>query len=167
MLLENQVALITGAANGIGRATALRFVQEGAKVVISDVDESGLAETKGQIDAAGGQCVVVVGSVASDADAQKMVDAAVSNFGTLHILINNAGITRDGLTARVKDGEVKFLPEDSWDVVLDVNLKGTWLCCQKAAVPMMAQQYGRIVKPLRLLHSAISDRRIMPRLKRG
>lgn len=145
MLLNNQVALITGAANGIGRATALRFVQEGASVVVSDVDETGLAETGQQIEAAGGQYAAVVGSVASDADVQKMVDAAVSTFGTLHILINNAGITRDGLTARVKDGQVKFLPEESWDAVLDVNLKGTWLCSQKAAIPMMGQGYGRIV----------------------
>lgn len=96
MLLENQVALITGGANGIGRATAARFAQEGAQIVISDVDEAGLAETKQLIEASGGKCVVVVGSVASEADAQKMVDAAVSSFGTLHILINNAGITRDG-----------------------------------------------------------------------
>src|SRR5690606_11881142 len=117
----------------------------GAHVVISDVDEAGLAETKQLVEASGGQCVTVVGNVASEADVQKMVDAAVSNFGTLHILINNAGITRDGLTTRVKDGEVKFLPEEHWDAVLNVNLKGTWLCSQKAAIPMMQQQYGRIV----------------------
>lgn len=145
MLLQDQVALITGGANGIGRATAARFAKEGAHVVISDVDEAGLAETKQLVEAAGGKCVTVVGNVASEADVQKMVDAAVSNFGTLHILINNAGITRDGLTTRVKDGEVKFLPEEHWDAVLNVNLKGTWLCSQKAAIPMMQQQYGRIV----------------------
>ena len=145
MLLENQVALITGGANGIGRATAARFAQEGAQIVISDVDEAGLAETQQFIEASGGKCVVVVGSVASEVDAQKMVDAAVSSFGTLHILINNAGITRDGLTARIKDGQVKYLPEENWDAVLNVNLKGTWLCSQKAAVVMMEQQYGRIV----------------------
>jgi 3-oxoacyl-[acyl-carrier protein] reductase len=145
MLLTNQVALITGGANGIGRATATRFALEGAAIVISDVDEAGLAETKQLIEAVGGKCVVVVGSVASETDAQKMVDAAVSSFGTLHILINNAGITRDGLTARVKDGQVKYLPEENWDAVLNVNLKGTWLCSQKAAIPMMEQQYGRIV----------------------
>jgi 3-oxoacyl-[acyl-carrier protein] reductase len=145
MLLENQVALITGGANGIGRATAARFAQEGAQIVISDVDEAGLAETKQLVESSGGKCVVVVGSVASEGDAQKMVDAAVSSFGTLHILINNAGITRDGLTARVKDGQVKYLPEENWDAVLNVNLKGTWLCSQKAAIPMMEQQYGRIV----------------------
>jgi 3-oxoacyl-[acyl-carrier protein] reductase len=104
-----------------------------------------LTETKQQIETAGGDCTVVVGSVASDADAQRMVDAAVSNYGTLHILINNAGITRDGLTTRIKDGQTKFLPEESWDAVLSVNLKGTWLCSQKAAVPMIEQQYGRIV----------------------
>lgn len=145
MLLENNVALITGGANGIGRATALRFVREGAKIVIADLDETGLAETQQHIQEAGGKAVAVVGSVASREDAQKMVDAALSNYGALHVLINNAGITRDGLTTRIKDGEAKFMADDQWDAVLNVNLKGTWLCSQLAAVPMIKQNYGRIV----------------------
>lgn len=145
MLLQDQIALITGAASGIGRATAVRFAREGAKVVISDVDEAGLSATRQQIEAAGGEASVVVGNVADSGDVQKMVDAAVSTYGGLHILINNAGITRDGLTARIKDGEAKFMPEANWDAVLNVNLKGTWLCSQQAAIPMMKAGYGRIV----------------------
>jgi len=145
MLLENDVAIVTGAGNGIGRATAVRFAKEGAKVVISDVDEAGLAETRQLIKSAGGDVSVVVGSVATREDVQKMVDTAVSNYGKLTVLINNAGITRDGLTTRIKDGEVRLMSDDKWDAVLDVNLKGTWLCCQLAAVPMMEAGYGRIV----------------------
>lgn len=145
MLLENDVAIVTGAGNGIGRATAARFAQEGAKVVISDVDEAGLAETKQQIESAGGTVSLVTGNVASRDDVQKMVDTAVTNYGKLTVLINNAGITRDGLTTRIKDGEVRLMSDDKWDAVLDVNLKGTWLCCQLAAVPMMEGGYGRIV----------------------
>jgi 3-oxoacyl-[acyl-carrier protein] reductase len=74
-----------------------------------------------------------------------MVDTALQTFGHLDILINNAGITRDGLTTRVKDGEVTFMSEEQWDSVLMVNLKGTWLCSQMAAVPMIKQGFGRIV----------------------
>jgi 3-oxoacyl-[acyl-carrier protein] reductase len=145
MLLENSVALITGAGNGIGRATAVRFAREGAKVVISDLDEAGLAETQQEVADAGGEATTVVGSVTSRDDVQKMVDTAVSKYGGLSILINNAGITRDGLTTRIKDGEVRLMSDEKWDAVLDVNLKGTWLCSQLAAVPMIKARAGRIV----------------------
>jgi len=79
------------------------------------------------------------------ADAQKMVDAATAGFGRLDILINNAGINRDALAVRVKDGDVKMMSEEQWDAVMSVNLKGSFLCAQAASVPMMAQKYGRIV----------------------
>jgi 3-oxoacyl-[acyl-carrier protein] reductase len=83
--------------------------------------------------------------VADRGDVQRVVDTALEKFGRLDILINNAGITRDALTVRVKDGETKLMSEEQWDAVLNVNLKGTWLMAQAAAVPMMAQKYGRIV----------------------
>lgn len=145
MMLQDKVALITGAGNGIGRATAVRFAEEGAKVVILDMDEEGLAETAKTITDAGGDVTSVTGSVSARDDVQKAVDSATSSYGGLHILVNNAGITRDGLTTRIKDGETKLMPEENWDAVLNVNLKGTWLCSQLAAVPMIEQQYGRIV----------------------
>jgi 3-oxoacyl-[acyl-carrier protein] reductase len=144
-VLKDKVALITGGGNGIGRATAVRFAREGAKIVVSDLDEAGLEETKAEIEAEKGEVSVVVGSVASRDDVQKMVDAAVSSYGGLHILINNAGITRDGLTARIKEGQPIFMSDEKWDAVLDVNLKGTWLCTQIAAIPMIEGGYGRIV----------------------
>ncbi len=145
MLLENDVAIVTGAGNGIGRATAVRFAREGASVVINDMDEAGLAETKALIEADGGTVSVVKANVASREDVQKIVNTALTDYGKLTLLINNAGITRDGLTTRLKEGELRLMPDDKWDAVLDVNLKGTWLCCQLAAVPMMEGGYGRIV----------------------
>ncbi len=145
MLLKDKVALITGGGNGIGRAIVLRFLEEGAKVVTIDMDEAGLAETAAEAEKAGGKVTTMKANVTMRAEVQGVVDAIVKEHGRLDILINNAGITRDGLTTRIKDGEVKFMSEENWDAVLDVNLKGTWLCSQAAAVPMVNQKYGRIV----------------------
>lgn len=145
MRFENRVALVTGGSSGIGRATALRLASEGAAVVISDVDEAGAAGVAQEIAGNGGNAVAVTGSVAERADAERMVQTALERFGRLDILINNAGITRDGLAVRVKDGEVKTMSDAQWDAVLDVNLKGTFLVAQAAAVPMMAQKAGSIV----------------------
>lgn len=142
MALNEKVALITGAGNGIGRATAVRFASDGARVVLFDVDADGLAGTS---QAVGGEALSVIGSVTDRADVQRAVDTAVNEFGCLDILINNAGITRDGLTTRLKDGDPIYLSDEKWDAVLDINLKGTWLCSQLAAIPMMQQQSGKII----------------------
>lgn len=145
MLLKDRVALITGGGNGIGRATVLCFLKEGAKVATVDLDEAGLEETHKEAEQAGDQVLTMVADVTKREDVRRVVDGVVKEYGHLDILINNAGITRDGLTTRIKDGEVKFMSEENWDAVLGVNLKGTWLCSQMAAVEMMKQKYGRIV----------------------
>jgi NAD(P)-dependent dehydrogenase (short-subunit alcohol dehydrogenase family) len=145
MRLEDRVALITGAGQGIGRATALRFAAEGARVAVNDVDQEAGQETVAAIQQAGGEAFFVPASVTDRAQVQAMVDQIVERWGRLDILINNAGINRDALTTRVKEDEVRFMTDEQWDAVLDVNLKGTWLCSQIAAVPMIRQKYGRIV----------------------
>jgi NAD(P)-dependent dehydrogenase (short-subunit alcohol dehydrogenase family) len=145
MLLEGKVALITGGGNGIGRATAVRFAQEGAKVIIADLDQEGLETTKKDIESAGGQVVSVTGDITVREDVQHIVDTALEHFQRLDILINNAGINRDALTTRIKEGQVRFMSDEQWDLVINVNLKGTWLCSQVASVPMIKQKYGRIV----------------------
>ena len=143
--LKRRVALVSGAGSGIGRATAIRFASEGASLVVSDVDASGAEETVAAIREAGGQATAVIGDVSQRLDAQRMVDAALESYSRLDILINNAGITRDALTVRIKEDEVRMMSDEQWDEVLSVNLKGTWLLSQLAAVPMIRKKYGRIV----------------------
>jgi 3-oxoacyl-[acyl-carrier protein] reductase len=145
MRLQDKVALVTGAGSGIGQATALRFGAEGAAVLATDVDAQGVQQTVQRIRDSGGRAECIVGSVARRGDAQSMIEGALAHFGRLDILINNAGITRDALTLRLKDGEIKAMSDEQWDAVLDVNLKGTWIMSQLAAAPMIRQNYGRIV----------------------
>jgi len=146
MRLEGKVAWITGAANGIGRATALRFAQEGAGLVLGDLEESALDEVAGEIRQDGGRAVIVAGDVTRREDVQRMSEAALSEFGRLDILINNAGINRDGLAVKVKDGQAQLMGDEMWDPVLAVNLKGAFLCAQAAAVPMIQRgEGGRVV----------------------
>ena len=146
MRLKDKVAWITGAGAGIGRATALRFAKEGARLVLGDLDEAGLQETAAAVEASGGQAVAVVGDITRREAAERMAAAALERFGRLDILINNAGINRDGLAVKVKDGQVQRMGDDVWDSVLAVNLKGTFLCAQAAAVPMIQRgEGGRVV----------------------
>src|SRR3972149_1925710 len=145
MLLKDKVALITGGGNGIGRAIVLRFLEEGAKVATIDLDQAGLEETRKEAEQAGGGVLTATADVSKREDVQRVMEAVVKEYGHLDILINNAGITRDALTTRIKDGEVKLMSDEQWDAVLNVNLKGTWLCSQIASVEMIKQKYGRIV----------------------
>jgi 3-oxoacyl-[acyl-carrier protein] reductase len=145
MKLAGKVAWITGAGNGIGKATALLFAEQGAKVVVTDVDEAATQETYKEIKSRGGEGLAISGNVAVPEDVKHMADGAVFAFKRLDILVNNAGINRDGLVVRKKDDELKLMGPEKWDPVLNVNLKGTFLCAQAAAVQMIEQKYGRIV----------------------
>lgn len=145
MLLKGKVALITGGGNGIGRAIVLRFLEEGAKVATIDLDQAGLEETLKEAGQVGGQVRGEIANITKREEVGGVVDSIVKEHGRLDILINNAGITRDALTTRVKDGEVKLMSDEQWDAVMSVNLKGTWLCSQIASVEMIKQKYGRIV----------------------
>lgn len=138
MRLGDKVALITGGAAGIGKATALRFAEEGAKVAICDINaEAGqaLAEFNEairfyQVDVADRQAV------------RSWVNGVVKEFGRIDVLVNNAGVLRDGLLVKVKEGElVKEMPEAEFDLVISVNLKGVFNCTQ-AVAPIMIKQGG-------------------------
>jgi NAD(P)-dependent dehydrogenase (short-subunit alcohol dehydrogenase family) len=137
MRLKDRVAIVTGGGAGIGEATCMRFSQEGAKMVVADVDLAGAQKVADAIKAGGGQAVAFKVDVRVAAEVTNMVGAALKSFGTLDIIVNNAGINRDAIAKR--------MTEEQWNIVLDVNLKGTFLCCQAASVPMMEKKYGRII----------------------
>src|SRR5258706_10687213 len=131
MKLANKVAIITGAAQGIGAACARAFAQAGAKVVASDVNEVGCAALAKDIAAAGGYAVSRRADVGSKSEADSLIRSAVEQFGRLDVLVNNAGI--------VHAAEFLDLAEEDFDRVLRVNLKGAFLCAQAAARQMVAQ----------------------------
>lgn len=137
MRLQGKVALVTGAGSGIGAATAKRFAREGALVVVNDAKTEGLEAVADEIRAAGSKALVVAGDVSRKADCERMVGETVKAFGRLDILINNAGINRDAMAAK--------MTEEQWDTVLAVNLKGTFLCCQAALPGMRERAWGRVV----------------------
>jgi 3-oxoacyl-[acyl-carrier protein] reductase len=136
-MMKDKVAAITGASRGIGRSIALFLAGEGAKIVASARNSAELEKLVAEIKEKGGEAIAVAGDVAVTADADRLVDAAVTAYGRLDILVNNAGITRDGLLLRMKD--------EDWDAVLNVNLKGAFLCTRAAAKVMSKQRYGRII----------------------
>ena len=137
MRLADRVALITGAASGIGAATAHRFAREGALVGINDADAAGAEKVAGQIRSAGGKAMAVAGDVTKRATVEEMIRQVVGAWGRVDILINNAGINRDAWAAK--------MTEEQWDRVLDVNLKGTFLCAQAALVRMRERGWGRVI----------------------
>lgn len=135
--LEGKVSLVTGAAQGIGRAIALRLAEAGADVVVADVDQDGARATVEALEKLGRRASPVRVNVADWDAVKQMTDQVVRDWGRIDILVNNAGITRDGLLLRMK--------EEDWTAVLQVNLNGTFHCTKAALQSMTKQRYGRIV----------------------
>jgi len=138
MSLEGKVALVTGGGRGIGRAVSLRLAAMGCTVAVNYVSRPDAAEeTVTAIDQAGGRAIPVQFDVADGASISGGVKEVTASCGAPDILINNAGITRDGLMARMK--------EEDWDLVLSTNLKGAFLCSKAVMRPMMKKRWGRII----------------------
>jgi 3-oxoacyl-[acyl-carrier protein] reductase len=135
--LQNKVALVTGASQGIGRDTAMALAEAGAKVAVAARNEEKLAALVGEIVAAGGTALAVKMDVADAEQVKAGFKQVVEKFGRLDILVNNAAITRDGLQMRMKI--------DDWETVLRTNLTGAHLCIQQALATMMRARAGRII----------------------
>jgi 3-oxoacyl-[acyl-carrier protein] reductase len=142
MRMKDKVVLVTGGAAGIGKATALRFAEEGAKVVICDVNEEVGQATVREL---GEGAAFYKVNVASREDVQKWVDEVVNTYGRIDVLVNNAGVLRDGQLIKFKDGElVGQMLEENFDLVISVNLKGVFNCTQ-AVAPVMAKQGSGVI----------------------
>lgn len=137
MTLSGKAALVTGAGQGIGRDIALALATDGADVAVCDINIEAAQKTAADIEAKGRKSLAIKANVAVSEEVAAMVDQAAEKLGRLDILVNNAGITRDGLILRMK--------EEDWDLVLDINLKGAFLCTKAALKHMTKQRSGTII----------------------
>lgn len=135
MRLENKVAIVTGAGRGLGRGIALKLAEEGAKVVVADMEPA--TETVALIEAAGGTASAFKVNVSKQEEVKSMVQYAIDTYGTLDIMVNNAGINRDGMLHK--------MPVENWNLVIDVDLTGTFYGTQEAIKYMREKGYGRVI----------------------
>lgn len=137
MSLQGKTAIVTGAAQGIGRAIAECLAQAGADIAVADLDPGRSGETVASVEKLGQKALNIKVNVADANETKAMVEQVVKAWGKVDILVNNAGITRDGLLLRMK--------EEDWNLVLQINLNGTFNCTKAVLQPMTKQRYGRIV----------------------
>jgi len=136
--LEGKAAVVTGGGRGIGRALCLAFAKEGADVIVNYASKDQPAqEVVTMIQQMGRKAVAVKGNVSVKADAERIIQTAIDNFGKIDILVNNAGVSKPGMLHK--------LTEEQWDEVIDIHLKGAFLCIQAAAKHMMQQKSGKII----------------------
>lgn len=140
MKLDNRVAIITGAGQGIGRSYAEKFADEGAAVVVADINGDKATDVADSITAAGGRALATITDVSDSESVRQMVDSAVATFGGVDILVNNAAVFS---TLKMKPFEE--ISGDEWDRLFAVNAKGTFLCCQAVSPIMRKNRYGRII----------------------
>ena len=137
MRLQDRVALVTGAAQGIGRAIALTLAQNGADIAVADINAIKAEAVAKEVEGLGRRAVALEGSVSEAVQVEAMVSKAMEFMGHVDILVNNAGITRDALLLR--------MDEESWSSVMDINLKGAFLCTKAVLREMVRQRWGRII----------------------
>ena len=137
MKLKNRVAIVTGAARGIGKAIALTFLREGAKVAIIDSDREGLEILKKDMGKENKEAMLIPCDITKSSEVNGMVDQVYKMLGRIDILVNNAGI--------IRRGTIETVTEEDWDRVIEVNLKGTFNCCKAVVGIMKLQGYGKII----------------------
>ena len=138
MKLKDKIALVTGSSRGVGRAVALGFAKQGANVVVNyTTNENAANEVVEIIQSMGSKAIAVKADVAQKTDAENLVNSAIDTFGRLDILVNNAGFTRPSMMIK--------MTEDQWDQVVDIHLKGAFLCAQAAGLHMKEQKSGKII----------------------
>jgi len=137
MDLKGRVAIITGAAQGIGRAICQRLASEGADLALCDINPEGVQDAAKEMSNHGAKVLALRTNVASASEVEGLVKKVLEDWGRVDILVNNAGITKDSLLVRMRD--------EDWDLVLDVNLKGAFYCTREVLRPMMKQRWGRII----------------------
>lgn len=137
MRLRDRVAIVTGAARGIGKAVVLTFIREGAKVALIDIDQEKLEPLKNEIKKQGGNAIAIPCDITKSSEVDRMVDQVYKTLGRIDILVNNAGI--------IRRGTIETVTEEDWDRVIEVNLKGTFNCCKAVTAIMKQQGYGKIV----------------------
>jgi 3-oxoacyl-[acyl-carrier protein] reductase len=137
MKLKDRVGIVTGAARGIGKAIALAFLREGAKVALVDADKKKLEVLTNEIEKEKGEVIAIPCDITKSLEVKVMVDQVRNAFGRIDILVNNAGI--------IRRGTIETVTEEDWDRVIEVNLKGTFNCCKAVAGIMKQQGYGKII----------------------
>ncbi|HEX4895373.1 MAG TPA: SDR family NAD(P)-dependent oxidoreductase, partial [Solimonas sp.] len=135
--LTDRVAIVTGSGRGIGAETARALAEEGARIVVTDIDAQAAADSCAALQGAGFSAIAVAADVTNSADVERVVQAALNSFGSVHVLVNNAGFARDA--------RITKLTETDWDAVVDTVLKGAFLCTKAVAPLMAAQHWGRVV----------------------
>ena len=135
--VQDQVAIVTGAARGLGEAISYPLAQEGARLVLGDIDETGLEATATKIRDEGGEVITLIGDITEEKPASQLIESAIAHFGQIDILVNNVGGSRNS--------KIWKMPVEDWDYTIKLNLRGTFLC-SKAAVPHMIQRkQGKII----------------------
>ena len=141
MLLKDQVAIVTGGAKGMGKGIALKFAEEGSRVVVTDIDIAGAQEVAEEIKSRGGKSLAVKADITKSAEVEATVAKTLEDFGTIDILINNAG----GVPGTHGAGDSETITEDEWDRIIAINLKGPFLVCKAVLPTMKKNRSGRIV----------------------
>ncbi|KZZ45758.1 MAG: SDR family oxidoreductase [Saccharospirillaceae bacterium] len=142
MNLQDKVIAITGAGQGLGRAMAVYLAEKGARIAVIDLNQDLMDETKAQVEAAGSSASTFLCNVADEQQVEETFSGIVAQMGGLHGLVNNAGVLRDGLMVKAKNGEITKMSLAQWQTVIDVNLTGVFLCGREAAVKMIESGEG-------------------------